>query len=136
MITQFNFAIGGGTQGTDITGALNDAAGIRIRILGGTLGTRGTVSYIQGTAFLLSTLFNEFLVSDGLLDTKVDSLTDLLDGVTASRVKLDERMEALEAQLIRQFTAADALIAQLRTTEDFLVQQLTLLNSLFTYNRR
>ena len=64
MISQFGFAIGGGTQGTEATGELNDAAGLRLRVIGGAIGTRGTVSYIQGTAFKLSEVF----------DDKMDSL--------------------------------------------------------------
>ncbi len=132
MISQYGLAIGGGTQGTDATGDLNDAAGIRIRVLGGTLGSRGTVSYVQGTAYRLSELFDEFLNTDGLLDTKVDSLNDLLEGVQEERVELNERMEKFQDQLVAQFTAADKLISQLKSTEDFLSQQLTLLSAMFT----
>ena len=40
MISQFGFAIGGGTQGTEATGELNDAAGLRIKVIGGAIGTR------------------------------------------------------------------------------------------------
>ncbi len=131
MVSQFGFAVGGGTAGTAATGDLNEAAGLRIRVLGGTLGDRGTVSYIQGTAFKLSALFDSMLRSGGVLDVKVDSLSDLLAGVEESRVKLNERMDALEAQLSSQFAAADGLISQLKSTEDFLSQQLSILSEAF-----
>jgi len=131
MTSQFGFAVGGGTAGTSATGDLNEAAGLRIRVLGGTLGTRGTVSYIQGTAFKLSQLFDDMLRSGGVLDVKVDSLSGLLDNVEESRVKLNTRMEALEAQLSSQFAIADGLISQLNNTEDFLSQQLSILSEAF-----
>lgn len=134
MISQFGFAVGGGTAGTAATGDLNEAAGLRIRVLGGTLGSRGTVSYIQGTAYKLSELFDDMLRSGGVLDVKVDSLSDLLAGVEDSRIKLNERMDALEAQLSSQFAAADALISQLNSTEDFLSQQLSILSEAFKSN--
>jgi flagellar capping protein FliD len=131
MISQFAFAVGGGTAGTAATGDLNDAAGIRIRVLGGTLGTRGSVSFIQGTAFKLSALFNDLLRSDGVLDVKVDSLTDLLAGVEENRIKLNTRMDKLQETLSSQFAAADGLISQLKSTEDFLSQQLSILSEAF-----
>jgi flagellar capping protein FliD len=131
MTSQFGFAVGGGTAGTSATGDLNEAAGLRIRVLGGTLGTRGSVSYIQGTAYKLSQLFDVMLRSGGVLDVKVDSLSGLLDGVEEARVKLNTRMDALEAQLSSQFAIADGLISQLNNTEDFLSQQLSILSEAF-----
>lgn len=131
MISQFGVAIGGGTAGTDATGDLNDAAGIRVRVIGGAIGTRGTVSYIEGAAYKLSELFDNLLDSDGVLDVKVDSLSDLLATVVESKIALNERIEAFEAQLVSQFTFADGLISQLKTTEDFLSQQLSILSEAF-----
>jgi flagellar hook-associated protein 2 len=131
MISQFGFAIGGGTQGTEATGELNDAAGLRLRVIGGAIGTRGTVSYIQGTAFKLSEVFDNILDADGLLDIKVDSLSEQLIEIQEAKVALDERIAAFEAQLVSQFTFADGLISQLNTTQDFLTQQLDILSQSF-----
>ncbi|MBL4681896.1 MAG: flagellar filament capping protein FliD [Pseudomonadales bacterium] len=135
LISQFGFAIGGGTQGSDATGKLNDAAGIRIRVIGGSLGPRGSVSYIEGTAFKLSELFDEFLNPTGLLETKVGTLNDLLAGVQDSRAALDIRMQALQDSLSSKFGVADILIAQLKTTEDFLAQQFSILSAFYTNKR-
>ncbi|MCB1647352.1 MAG: hypothetical protein KDI36_17955, partial [Pseudomonadales bacterium] len=132
MISQFAFGIGGGTQGQEATGQLSDAAGMRIRVIGGSLGNRGTVSYIEGTAYKLNQLFDEILRPDGLLETKMDSLNTLMEGVADSRLKLDERMEKLQDQLVSQFSSADQLISKLKSTEDFLSQQLTILNAMFS----
>lgn len=131
LISQFGFAVGGGTAGTNATGDLNDAAGIRIRVIGGAIGTRGSVSYIEGAAFKLSELFDNLLDTNGLLDVKVDSLSDQLADIEQAKVELNERIDAFEAQLVSQFTFADGLISQLKTTEDFLSQQLSILSEAF-----
>ncbi|MFT4713039.1 MAG: hypothetical protein ACI8W1_001520, partial [Candidatus Azotimanducaceae bacterium] len=135
IASQFGFAIGGGVAGTAATGQLSEAAGIRIRVLGGTLGDRGTVSYVEGVAFQLTELFDDMLASNGLLETKTGSLTDLLDGVAESRIALDERLEILQNSLSSQFSAADGLISRLKSTEDFLSQQLAILSSFYTNDR-
>jgi len=62
---------------------------------------------------------------------KVDSLSDLLAEVEQSRTELNERIEAFEASLVSQFSLADGLISQLKTTEDFLTQQLSILSEAF-----
>ncbi|MBV1877527.1 MAG: flagellar filament capping protein FliD [Pseudomonadales bacterium] len=134
MISQFGLAIGGGTQGTDATGELNEAAGIRVRILGGSIGSRGSVSYIEGTTFKLSSLFEEFLDVDGLLDVKVEGLNELLEGVADAKLALEERLEIFQNRLVSQFSSADLAISRLKNTEDFLTQQLELLSALFTNN--
>jgi flagellar capping protein FliD len=135
IASQLGFAIGGGVAGTAATGQLSEAAGIRIRVLGGTLGDRGTVSYVEGVAFQLTELFDDMLASNGLLETKTGSLTDLLDGVAESRIALDERLEILQNSLSSQFSAADGLISRLKSTEDFLSQQLAILSSFYTNDR-
>ena len=135
IASQFGFAVGGGTAGTAATGQLSDAAGIRIRVLGGALGDRGSVSYVEGVAYQLTELFDDMLSSDGLIETKTGSLTDLLDGVAESRVALNERLEVLQNTLSSQFSAADGLISQLKSTEDFLSQQLAILSAFYTNDR-
>lgn len=136
IISLFGFAIGGGTRGTDATGDLNDAAGMRIRVIGGALGSRGDASYIEGITYRLDELFDDVLSNNGILNTKIDSLTGLLEGVTGSQAQLEARMEVRRATLSHQFLIADALISDLKTTEDFLTQQLDILNSLFSRRDR
>jgi flagellar capping protein FliD len=132
MASQYGFGLGGGTQGTNATGNASDAAGLRVRVQGGTLGDRGTASYVEGTAFQLSQLFDEILGPGGVLDSKVSSLTSLLDGVADSKILLDERMSRLQDQLSSQFATADLAISGLKTTEDFLTQQLSMLSAFYT----
>lgn len=131
MGTAFGLGTGVGTSGTDGSGAMNAAADLRIQVLGGSLGSRGTVTYIQGITYQLDQLFADFLDSSGLISNTVGGLNKEVSAIDAARAALDDRMETLEERMIKQFAAADAMIAQLNITTDFLTQQLELLNALF-----
>jgi flagellar hook-associated protein 2 len=52
------------------------------------------------------------------------SINEGLDDIVDERIKLDDRISSLEARLIRQFSALDALVAQFNQTSSFLTQQL------------
>jgi flagellar capping protein FliD len=135
LASAFGLAVGAGTQGADASGEASAAAGIRVRVTGGALGARGTVGYIQGSAYKLGQMFDDILGSEGILGTKVSSLTTLLNGVGESQTQLDSRMTAFQSQLSSQFAAADGLISQLNTTQDFLTTQLDLLSSFYSNNK-
>ena len=130
MGTYFGLGTGVGTTGTDGSGEMNAAAGLSVQILGGSLGTRGTVTYIEGITYRLDQLFAEFRDSSGLINNTVGGLNTEVTALDDERASLDARMEAVEERLIEQFSVADRLIAQLKSSEDFLSQQLSLLNAL------
>lgn len=137
---EFGFAVAlAGTAGVDTVGTINtvsatgsgrfltgtgDATGLRLEVLGGDTGGRGTVTFTRGYADQLITLIDDFLKSDGTLDTRLEGIQQTIDGITADREALSRRLEALEARLLAQFNAMDALISQLSTTSNFLTQQL------------
>ncbi len=52
-----------------------------------------------------------------------------MKSVTQQRTNLDARMERLEASYRRQFTALDAMMAQMQSTSSYLTQQLGALNN-------
>lgn len=135
MASQYGFGVGGGTQGSSATGNASDAGGLRIRVQGGNLGARGSASYVEGTAFRLSQLFDDILRPGGLLNAKVSSLTSLLDGVAESKISLELRMDKLQEQLSSQFASADLAISGLKNTEEFLTQQLSLLSAFYTNDK-
>lgn len=129
-----------GTAGLDTVGTINtisasgsgrfmtgagDAAGLKLEVLGGATGSRGTVTFTRGYADRLITLIDDFLKSDGTLDTRLDGIQETIDDITADREALNRRLETLEARLLAQFNAMDSLIAQLSTTSNFLTQQLS-----------
>ncbi|CAG1011207.1 Flagellar hook-associated protein 2 [Burkholderiales bacterium] len=139
-----NDLFGGGstaTAGLDVAGTIDgvsatgtgqyltaaggsSAEGLKIQVLGGALGARGTVTATQGFAYQLSQLATGFLASNG-------SLASRSDGINA-RIKLNQKQqEALNQRLINiekryraQFTALDTLIARMNQTSNYLTQQL------------
>lgn len=78
----------------------------------------------EGYATRLSAVVGSYADSDGLLQTRQDSLQSQIEGLADDRVQVNDRMDALESRLLNQFNAMDAIVGQLRTTSDFLSQQL------------
>jgi len=78
----------------------------------------------NGMAQTFSSAISGYVDNNGIIDTRRDGLQSRLDGIDDKRTTLDRRMAALEARLNAQFTAMDILVAQLKSTGDFLTQQL------------
>jgi flagellar hook-associated protein 2 len=106
-----------GPAGTDIES-------LQIKVNGGATGSRGDVRYIEGVGERLVDLINNFLGVDGTITAKNDRLNAELDSIAESRAKLELRIVSFEERLVRQFTAADILIARLNSTQDFIKGQL------------
>ncbi len=129
----FGFATGAGAagrSGTNASGDADDAAGIRLTVTGGELGSRGSVSYIKGIAEDLSVLMDTFLDTGGLFSTRTSTLTTELESIAESRTALEERIARSEERLRTSFLANDIIISQLNSTADFLTSQLAALEAL------
>ena len=81
----------------------------------------------EGYATRLSAVVESYTSSDGVLQSRQDSLQARIERLADDRTTLNERMDALETRLLNQFNAMDSIVGQLRTTSDFLAQQLTTL---------
>jgi flagellar hook-associated protein 2 len=143
-LAQLGLSVGLGTDGVNVEGTINgvvavglgqtlsaatgdDSAGIRLTIAGSAIGSRGSVTYIEGIAEKMVDLITQFVSSDGSISAKNDRLNRELAQIDEDRAKLNERIETLTARLARQFTAADIIISQLNSTQDFVSQQLAAL---------
>lgn len=132
--TELGFAAGDGVDGRDalvtgngqfLTGATGDASeGIRVQISGSALGDRGSVSYIEGVGERMVDLINGFLGANGAITAKNERLNKQLEFIAAERVSLEQRVTSLNDRLVRQFTSADIIVARLKSTQDFISQQL------------
>lgn len=112
-------------SGQTLTAAAGSAAeGIRLSILGGATGSRGSVNVSSGVAVSLGGVLDRFLDSNGLIDLRTDGLQANVDRIAEDREALNVRLEAIEARFRSQFNALDVLLANLRTTSDFLTTQL------------
>lgn len=77
-----------------------------------------------GLATRLEKVSSSTLASDSTIAAREASLKTTLKGITSQRQTLDDRIEQVRARLLNQFNAMDRLVAQLRTTSDFLSQKL------------
>ncbi len=140
-LAQLGITTGAGTTAVDVAGTINgaiatgdgqfltaasgdDTESIKLKITGGVVGDRGTVSYIEGVGERMVDLINGFLGSNGTITAKNERLNTQLEAIAEERVKLNQRIESLNARLVRQFTSADIIIAQLNSTQDFISKQL------------
>lgn len=140
-LAELGIGLGSGNAGLDVAGTINgvaatgsgqyltaadgdDSESIRIQVTGGTTGDRGTVSYIEGVGEQMVDLINGFLGANGVITAKNERLNAQLAEISQERVDLEQRITSLNDRLVRQFTAADIIIAQLNSTQDFIAQQL------------
>ena len=115
-------AIGSGQLLKGATGS--DTEGLQLLIDGGATGDRGQLAFTRGITHQLNAMISGFLESGGVLNSRTDGIQQRVDNITDKRLELDRRMEALEIRYRAQFTALDSLLSQMRTTSDFLTQQL------------
>jgi len=137
---RYGLAVGNGVDGTDFAGTIDgvaavasgqtltsqagDSTGLVVEIASGGAGNRGSVSLTRGIAGELDALLDRFLQIDGFIASRESSINEGLEDIEDERFKLDDRISSLEARLIRQFSALDALVAQFNQTSSFLTQQL------------
>ena len=137
---RYGLSVGPGVNGTDFIGSINgqpatasgntltsqsgDSRGLAVAIVSGATGDRGTVSITRGLAGTLGELLDRFLQSEGTIASRESSINEGLEDIEDERFKLDDRILSLEARLVRQFSALDALVAQFNQTSSFLTQQL------------
>ena len=121
---------GDGEAGTDAQGNVDDASGLRLKITGGEIGARGTVTYVSGFADQLSDLLDSVLTgSNSVIKNKLASLDGDQEAIDLQREKLDARIAAQEARLKSQFLYNDSIIQTLNTTLDYIQQQFDALNN-------
>ena len=86
----------------------------------------------QGYLFRLDSVIEEFVVFDGQLDVRKDSLNDRINSVDNRIFEMEFRLQLREQTLLDQFNALDSLMGQLQGTSAFLTQQLAALPTIQT----
>ncbi|SEL55099.1 flagellar filament capping protein FliD [Ectothiorhodospira marina] len=82
-----------------------------------------------GIASRMDGLVKEFTDRDSIIRSRTETLQQSLSGLTEDRERLDRRMDRVEARYVSQFSAMDAMVAQMNQTSEFLDNQLAALNS-------
>jgi flagellar hook-associated protein 2 len=82
-----------------------------------------------GLAIDLDTYLEAYLVDDGILDARTDSLESRDRSLDQLIDNVEYRLQRTEERLRAEFTALDTLLGQMQVTSSFLSQQLLGLNS-------
>ncbi|MCZ6641927.1 MAG: flagellar filament capping protein FliD, partial [Gammaproteobacteria bacterium] len=122
-------------SGTLLTGR-GRAQGLVLNLAGAQVGNRGTVTFERGLADRVNRFIDSLIGTGGILVARTEGLTGQIDDIADDRLKLGKRLLNLEDRLRRQFTALDGLIANMRSTSDFLAAQLESLPEIRVLNRR
>ncbi|MFN7087319.1 MAG: flagellar filament capping protein FliD [Burkholderiales bacterium] len=108
-----------------LTGATGDASeGLKIKITGGSLGSRGTIHYSQGYAYQLDAFAAGVLADTGPLASRTEGINKSITDINNQREALGRRLADVEKRYRAQFTALDTMISNLNKTSNFLTQQL------------
>jgi len=124
------------TEGVNVAGTINGVAatgsaqtltsteGLRINILGGATGNRGTVTYSSGYANQVDQLITQYVSSDGIIAARTSGINTSIKGLESQAEQLSKRLDTIEARYRAQFTALDQAIASMNSTSTFLTQQI------------
>jgi len=118
-------------DGQYLKGAVgDDSEGLLVEISGSTIGDRGTVTYSQGYACTLSDYAESLLDSEsGIIAQRTDGLTSKINKLEDEESSMSARLALIEKRYRAQFTALESALANMKTTSDYLTQQLDSLNS-------
>ena len=117
-------------SGQSLVGATgNDSEGLIVKIIGGTTGNRGTVTYNQGYAYKLNEIAKDVLSSTGSIQTRTDGLNASIDRIEDRIDQQNRRLDQIEARYRAQFAALETLISSMQTTSSYISQQIAQFNS-------
>jgi flagellar hook-associated protein 2 len=115
-------------SGQFMTGAPgSNANGLKLQILGGSAGNRGTVNYSQGYAYQLNDLLTKALATTGSIDSETSGLNSSITQLGKNRAALSTRLASIQARYQAQFTSLDLLLGKMTTTSSYLTQQLAVI---------
>ncbi|MDB5904585.1 MAG: flagellar hook protein FliD [Betaproteobacteria bacterium] len=119
-------ALGSGQTLNGATGGA--AAGLSLQYSGSAAqlvtGADATVKVSEGHAARLARFAEQALATNGVVNTKTESIATTIKDIGNRRDALNVRMDRIEKQLRAQYVALDALMSRMNTTSSFLTQQL------------
>ncbi len=82
--------------------------------------TSATVNFSRGFGGELERLIERFLINDGVIDLREESLDSDLEDLDTDQDRLDRRIDAYYERLSAQFIAMEAIVRSLQQSSDFL----------------
>ena len=107
-------------SGQYLTSSSGDSVDLELRISGGVIGDRGTVTVSRGVADQLMSFVNNYIETDGLIEIREDSLDDKLEDYQLQSEKLDEKYESLLARYRSQFSILNGLLGSLEQQRNWM----------------
>lgn len=108
-----------------LTGAASSSAeGLKILIAGGALGARGNVNFSQGYASQLNRTISAMLGTSGTISGRTDGINRSIKDIGTQREAMNTRLANTEERYLKQFTALDVMISNMKSTSTYLTQQL------------
>jgi flagellar hook-associated protein 2 len=83
------------------------------------------VTALQGAGKQLGTLVDNITGSGGILTSRTDTINTQLGNIQDQLSRLNTRMQAEQQSLLQEYAAMDTLVANLKSTGDYLTQQLS-----------
>lgn len=115
-------AAGSGQKLTGATGTPVD--GLALTISGGALGARGSASFAKGIAARLDDALASILGNDGAVKASTDGAQRSIKDLDKREDAMQRRLDQIQQAYYAQYTALDTLVSRLKTTSDYLTQQL------------
>ncbi len=127
------------TAGQDVAGSIGSATatgsgqyltgdggatGLKLKVIGGSTGARGSVTLSRGFAERIDAMLTGLIGTDGTIEDISKGIDKQLDRLADDRDRLIRRRGSLRARLQKQFIALDGLVGQLRATSNNLASQL------------
>jgi flagellar hook-associated protein 2 len=120
-------------SGKTLTGLIgSEIEGLKVVVDGGATGARGDVIYTQGFGSKLSQALSNLLGTDGVVSTSTATANRQIKDLTDRREVLQQRLEKVQANYLKQFQALDQMISSMNATSSYLTQQLDSLATLRT----
>lgn len=121
-----------GVDGVDVVGTIDGKAGfgagnvllpevdsspygLNLTVGAGSSGS-STITFGRGLAGELSLIIDSLLTGDGGISSREETLNDQIEGIEEDKEELDARMLKVEARLLSQFQAMEAILSSLQTT--------------------
>jgi flagellar hook-associated protein 2 len=109
--------------GQHLTGT-GAAVGLKLDVLGGATGARGSLRYGVGVAGQLDQMITKLMGSKGLLASRTESLQKQVKQIDSDREALNVRLDATEQRYKTQFNALDQQLTSMQSMSAYLAQQL------------
>lgn len=98
-----------------------EVRGLQFEVLGGAIGSRGTIDFLQGFGSRIYETINNALDKEkGTIGLRETSISDRMDRIEQQREKVDMRYEKLELKYRLQFSIMQSVMASMESTRSFL----------------